>query len=149
MKNMFCRALLVITSFAAMSATSYAHDDWGYRARASAAAHQVSFASQDFAQQVFAATGFSHLSGDAQQLAGEAEHFHVSIESGAPYDHLTYDYYALERSYNHMSQSFYYAYQLNQNWNVHEHWHQVEAAWQELSWTFRSGHGPLVRNSAN
>lgn len=142
MKKLMFRVLFAFVALAAIPTATFAHDDWGYRAQAAAAAHEVDYAANDFANQVQWATGYSHLTGDAQHFSQDAAHFHDMIESNAPYEHLTYDYYDLERSYNHLGQAYYQAYNINRDPNIHEHWHQIEHAWQDLSWTFRGGHGP-------
>ena len=141
MKILIMAILLTASGLVAAPNVSFAHDDWSNRSQAAAAAHDLSYSAYDFAQQVLYATGYSHLSGDSRNFAQDAEHFHESIESGAPYEHLLSDYYHLENSYNHLSQAFYYAHQAQNDPNVHEHWHQIEHAWQDLSWTFRGGHG--------
>ncbi len=142
MKKSIIKALLALAAFAAVPAVSFAHDDWGNRSQASAAAHEVDYAASDFAQQVRWATGYSHLTGDAQEFAQHAGHFHDVIESGAPYQHLLNDYYDLQGTYNHLSQAYYSAWQVHHDQNIHQHWHQIEQAWQDLSWAFRGGHGP-------
>lgn len=142
MKKLIVRALFALAVLAAVPATTFANDEWSNRAQASAAAHQVNNTASDFAQQVQWSTGYSHLAHDAQHFAQEAAHFHGTIESGVQYQHLVNDYYTLERTYNHLYRAFYFAHQTHHDPNIHEHWHQVEYAWQNLSWTFRGGHGP-------
>ncbi len=141
MKNL-ANGFLVLASAIWLTATAYGHDDWQNRQDVTYAAHSLAQESEHFASVVWNVTGYSHLTQDASSLASDAHHFHDAVEGGASYQHMLRDYYRLQSSYQHLNQAFYTAHNIYHNMHVHQDWHGLEYAAQDLDWAMRAGNGP-------
>lgn len=113
----------------------YENAPWRSRETVAAAVHRLSQRTAQLANDMQGATGFSHLSDDAAQLAQSAEHFHEMVEQGTPYRHLVGDYRNLEQSYYHMRDMVMQAQRGRFIQRIDNDWLAVANAWENLAMT--------------